>query len=65
MDTIVTATITARVTAKIKLNEGETVKDFKEKRFVDIYLQGADGIDKSDLGADRWEIEVGSVTKVE
>jgi hypothetical protein len=65
--TYITATVTAKATARIKLADGETVADFK-KRYVDILLHGGgeEGYwNKIDMGSDFVDIKVGSVTKVE
>jgi len=64
--TYVMADITVHVKAEIKLEEGETVAQFKE-RFADVYLHGAGQagyMNKQDLGG-ATSIEVGSITKVE
>jgi len=64
--TYVMADITVNVKTEIRLEDGETVAQFKE-RFADIYLHGA-GEDgswvKTDLGGDT-TIEVGSIMIVE
>jgi hypothetical protein len=59
--------ITVRAKARIRLAEGETMADFKERN-ADIYLHGAgeEGyIEKTDLGGDIIEMNVGSFTVVE
>ena len=64
--TYVEADITVKAKAKIRLGDGETVAQFKN-RFADVYLHGAGHggyIEKIDLGGDT-TIEVGSVTKVD
>jgi len=62
----VMADITVHVKTELKLEEGETVAQFKE-RFADIYLHGAGEkgyLEKQDLGGDT-QIKVGSITRVE
>lgn len=64
--TYVDAEITVQTSTRIRLADGETVAQFKQ-RFADVYLHGAgdDGhIEKIDLGG-MVTIKVGSVTKVE
>ena len=59
---LVRVTITAKVTARVLLEEGETEEQFK-KRYVDIYLNSAGEhgfMNKQDLGADEYEIKVES-----
>jgi hypothetical protein len=54
MKTIVDAEITVTVRHKVKLAEGETVEDFKN-RLADVYLHGTGeygSSDKSDLGGE-------------
>jgi hypothetical protein len=66
--TYITADITVKATARIRLADGETVDDFKNRRFADIYLHGygEDGhINKIDLGGNVVSMHIGSVTKVE
>jgi soluble P-type ATPase len=63
MSVYVDVTITAKVSARVKLEKGETIEQLKE-RYVDIYLHsaGENGhVEKQDLGAESWDIEVEKV----